>query len=131
MIVTLVIVAALFLAFANGANDNFKGFATVWGSATLDYRKALIIATIAALAGSFLSILLADGLVKQRRNHTPPLKGHSFRCPDLFARLQEWGELPWPNDEPADDPWPNGPCRPAAGSGGDRAREMGRVRPRL
>ena len=65
MIVTLVIIAALFLAFANGANDNFKGFATVWGSATLDYRKALIIATIAALAGSFLSILLADGLVKQ------------------------------------------------------------------
>ena len=65
MTIILVIAAALFLAFANGANDNFKGFATVWGSATLDYRKALIIATIAALAGSLLSILLAHGLVKQ------------------------------------------------------------------
>jgi PiT family inorganic phosphate transporter len=65
MIITLVIVAALLLAFANGANDNFKGFATVWGSATLDYRKALIIATIAAIAGSLLSVLLAHGLVKQ------------------------------------------------------------------
>lgn len=65
MIITLVIIAALFLAFANGANDNFKGFATVWGSATLDYRKALIIATIAALAGSAFAILLAGGLVKQ------------------------------------------------------------------
>jgi inorganic phosphate transporter, PiT family len=65
MIITLVIVAALFLAFANGANDNFKGFATVWGSATLDYRKALMIATLAALAGSVFSILLAQGLLKQ------------------------------------------------------------------
>lgn len=65
MIITMVVVASLFLAFANGANDNFKGFATVWGTNTLNYRKALIIATIAALAGSFLSILLAHGLVKQ------------------------------------------------------------------
>lgn len=65
MIIALVIVAALLLAFANGANDNFKGFATVWGSATLSYRKALIIATIAAIAGSLLSVLLAHGLVKQ------------------------------------------------------------------
>lgn len=65
MIVTFVILAAILLAFANGANDNFKGFATVWGSATLNYRKALIIATVAALAGSVLSVLLAQGLVKQ------------------------------------------------------------------
>jgi len=66
MVITiLVIIAALCLAFANGANDNFKGFATVWGSATLDFRKALIIATVAAIAGSLLSVLLAHGLVKQ------------------------------------------------------------------
>jgi len=65
MIITLLAIAALFLAFSNGANDNFKGFATVWGSATLNYRKALIIATLAAVAGSLLSIWLADGLVKQ------------------------------------------------------------------
>lgn len=65
MIIPLVIISALLLAFANGANDNFKGFATVWGSATLSYRKALIIATIAAIAGSLLSLLLAHGLVKQ------------------------------------------------------------------
>lgn len=65
MIITLLAVAALFLAFSNGANDNFKGFATVWGSATLDYRRALIIATIAAIAGSIASVLLAHGLIKQ------------------------------------------------------------------
>lgn len=65
MIITLIAIAALFLAFSNGANDNFKGFATVWGSATLDYRKALIIATIAAIAGSVVSVFLAHGLIKQ------------------------------------------------------------------
>lgn len=29
-------------ALGNGANDNFKGFATVWGSQTLSYRSALL-----------------------------------------------------------------------------------------
>ena len=36
----LLITVALFVAFGNGANDNFKGFATVWGSGTLNYRQA-------------------------------------------------------------------------------------------
>lgn len=56
--------AALLLAFSNGANDNFKGFATVWGSETLSYRRALALATLATVAGSLLSLLLADGLVQ-------------------------------------------------------------------
>ncbi len=59
------VVAALFLAFNNGANDNFKGFATVWGSDTLSYRQALILATLATLAGSMASWLLADNLIQQ------------------------------------------------------------------
>jgi PiT family inorganic phosphate transporter len=61
----LLIPFALFLAFGNGANDNFKGFATVWGSATLSYRHALLLATAATLAGSVLSLYLANGLVQQ------------------------------------------------------------------
>jgi PiT family inorganic phosphate transporter len=61
----LLIVAALFLAFGNGANDNFKGFATVWGSDSLNYRQALILATAATAAGSLLSLYLAHGLVQQ------------------------------------------------------------------
>ncbi len=32
----------LFLAFANGSNDDFKGVATLPGSGTADYRKALL-----------------------------------------------------------------------------------------
>jgi PiT family inorganic phosphate transporter len=61
----LLIVSALFLAFGNGANDNFKGFATVWGSDTLDYRGALRIATVATVAGSLASLFLAEALAQQ------------------------------------------------------------------
>lgn len=61
----LLIIAALFLAFNNGANDNFKGFATVWGSETLSYRQALMLATLATLAGSIASFFLADNLIQQ------------------------------------------------------------------
>lgn len=61
----LLIPVALFLAFGNGANDNFKGFATVWGSDTLSYRNALLLATVATVAGSLLSLFLAQGLVQQ------------------------------------------------------------------
>lgn len=65
MILALLAGAALFLAFSNGANDNFKGFATVWGSSSLSYRTALLLANAATLAGGVVSIILADGLIKQ------------------------------------------------------------------
>jgi inorganic phosphate transporter, PiT family len=65
MILTFLAVTALFLAFSNGANDNFKGFATVWGSASLSYRAALLLSNVATLAGGITSIILADGLLKQ------------------------------------------------------------------
>lgn len=61
----ILLCAALFLAFNNGANDNFKGFATVWGAKALSYRQALVLATAATLAGSLASWLLADTLVQQ------------------------------------------------------------------
>ena len=61
----LLIVVAVFLAFGNGANDNFKGFATVWGADTLSYRQALVLATTATVAGSIMSLFLAQGLLAQ------------------------------------------------------------------
>ena len=61
----LLITAVLFISLSNGANDNFKGFATVWGSATLSYRQALLFATIATVAGSLASWMLAGTLVEQ------------------------------------------------------------------
>ncbi len=55
--------AVLFLAYSNGANDNFKGVATLFGSGVSNYKKALAWATVTTLAGSLLALLLAHGLV--------------------------------------------------------------------
>lgn len=60
----LIIVLTLALAFANGANDNFKGVATLFGSGTTDYKKALTWATITTLAGSVTAFFFAEKLVK-------------------------------------------------------------------
>ncbi|MFB3139408.1 MAG: anion permease [Phycisphaerales bacterium] len=64
MTVVLLILAALLLSYANGANDNFKAVATVYGSSTLSYRAALRLATAAQLAGSIASVFLAGALLK-------------------------------------------------------------------
>jgi inorganic phosphate transporter, PiT family len=37
----LIIGTMLFVAYANGANDNFKGVATLFGSGVAGYRTAL------------------------------------------------------------------------------------------
>ncbi len=60
----LIILATLFVAYTNGANDNFKGVATLFGSGTTDYRKALAWATVATLAGSLAAFFFATKLVK-------------------------------------------------------------------
>ena len=56
--------ATLFLAFSNGANDNFKGVATLYGSNAASYRAALILATAATFAGCLASVFLAETLLK-------------------------------------------------------------------
>lgn len=55
--------AGLFLAFSNGANDNFKGVATLLGSKTASYRVALLWATFTTFAGSIVAIFLAQKLM--------------------------------------------------------------------
>ena len=45
----LLVAAGLALAFANGANDNLKGVATLYGAAQLGYRSALVLATVSQL----------------------------------------------------------------------------------
>jgi PiT family inorganic phosphate transporter len=59
----IIVGATLFVAYANGANDNFKGVATLFGSGTTDYRKALAWATITTLAGSVAAFFLATKLI--------------------------------------------------------------------
>ena len=62
---TLLIVASVAaLAWWNGANDNFKGVATLYGSGFTSYRVALGWATLTQLAGSLMATLLASGLIK-------------------------------------------------------------------
>ena len=50
--------ASCFLAYSNGANDNFKGVATLFGSKTTNYKYAIWWATITTFAGSLASIFL-------------------------------------------------------------------------
>lgn len=64
MILGLLAAAVIFLAYANGANDNFKGVATLFGSKTLSYKKSLVWATATTFAGSMAAVYLAGGLVK-------------------------------------------------------------------
>jgi PiT family inorganic phosphate transporter len=64
MLITLLVVCTLFVAYANGANDNFKGVATLYGSGTTRFRGALWLGTLATLAGSIASVYLAAGLVR-------------------------------------------------------------------
>ena len=53
----------LFLAYSNGANDNFKGVATLYGSGTASYRTALALGTVATFLGCLASIFLAEALL--------------------------------------------------------------------
>ena len=64
MILVILFLAACFLAYSNGANDNFKGVATLFGSGTINYKGAIRWATITTAAGSIAAIFLANSLVK-------------------------------------------------------------------
>lgn len=63
-ILILIFIATILLAYANGANDNFKGLATLFGSKTLNYNTAISWATITTFLGSISSIFLAETLLK-------------------------------------------------------------------
>lgn len=63
MIIIFLILAALLLAYSNGANDNFKGVATLYGSKVLSYRGALVWATLTVSVGSGLALYGSEGLV--------------------------------------------------------------------
>jgi PiT family inorganic phosphate transporter len=64
MLYTLLFIVTVLLAYTNGANDNFKGVATLFGSGTANYRRAIAWATIATFAGCICAIFYADQLVK-------------------------------------------------------------------
>jgi inorganic phosphate transporter, PiT family len=59
----LLVIAVFWLAYSNGANDNFKGVATLHGSGTT-FRRALAWATAATVLGSGVSVFAAATLLK-------------------------------------------------------------------
>jgi PiT family inorganic phosphate transporter len=65
MLTALLFGAVCFLAYSNGANDNFKGVASLYGSRTCGYRTAISWATVTTFAGSAAAILLAQALLNK------------------------------------------------------------------
>ena len=73
----VLLLAVFFLAWSNGANDNFKGVATLYGSGTCRFRTALIVATLATLLGSLVSVMIASKLAAA-------FSGKGIVSPDLI-----------------------------------------------
>lgn len=64
-VIPFLFLATGFLAYSNGANDNFKGVASLFGSRTCSYKTAISWATITTGAGSIAAIFLAQALLKK------------------------------------------------------------------
>lgn len=65
MLLIALFLATCFLAYSNGANDNFKGVASLYGCRAASYRTAITWATVTTFAGSIASIFLARALLKK------------------------------------------------------------------
>ncbi|MFQ5349677.1 MAG: anion permease [Thermoanaerobaculia bacterium] len=65
MTLALLLLAVLFLAWSNGANDNFKGVATLYGSATANFHRSLLWASGATGVGALVSVSLAGALARR------------------------------------------------------------------
>ena len=63
MLIFLGVIFGLFLAYANGSNDNFKGVATLFGSGTANYKVALLWATVTTALGSIAALFIAQELL--------------------------------------------------------------------
>lgn len=80
--IALLFIATCFLAYSNGANDNFKGVASLFGSRTASYRTAISWATLTTGAGSIAAIFLAQSLLKR-------FSGKGL-VPDVFTTQPEF-----------------------------------------
>ncbi|MEZ5386264.1 MAG: anion permease [Prosthecobacter sp.] len=60
----LIIIAVFVVAYANGANANFKGVASLFGSGTTSYRAAVNWAAITTAAGCIAATFLAATMLK-------------------------------------------------------------------
>lgn len=60
----LIVIAVVLVAYANGANANFKGVASLFGSGTASYRTAVNWAAISTAAGCVAALFLAGTMLK-------------------------------------------------------------------
>jgi inorganic phosphate transporter, PiT family len=65
VLIVVLYLAVCFVAFTNGANANFKGVASLYGSGTTTLRRALLWGTTTTFAGSIAAAFLAEGLLKK------------------------------------------------------------------
>ncbi|YAF97169.1 MAG: anion permease [Nodularia sp. CChRGM 3473] len=65
MLIISLFLATLFLAYSHGANDNFKGVATLFGSRTTSYQTAILWASVTTFAGAVTSVFLASSVVEK------------------------------------------------------------------
>lgn len=61
-VAVLLLLVTFFVAFANGANDNFKGVATLHGSGTASFGTSLLWANGTTLAGAVFAVAMGHGL---------------------------------------------------------------------
>lgn len=60
----LITIAVVVVAYANGANSNFKGVASLFGSGTTSYRTAVTWAALTTAAGCVAAMFLSVGMLK-------------------------------------------------------------------
>jgi PiT family inorganic phosphate transporter len=60
----LIVIAVLIVAYANGANANFKGVASLFGSGTTSYRTAANWAAVTTAAGCVAAMFWASSMLK-------------------------------------------------------------------
>lgn len=60
----LITIAVVVVAYANGANANFKGVASLFGSGTTSYRTAVNWAAVTTAAGCVAAMFLAASMLK-------------------------------------------------------------------
>ncbi len=63
MMLAMILLAVGFVAFTNGANANFKGVASLYGSGTTTLRQAAYWGTATTFAGSLCALFASDGIL--------------------------------------------------------------------
>ncbi|HWO29682.1 MAG TPA: inorganic phosphate transporter, partial [Candidatus Acidoferrum sp.] len=82
---TLLILSVVLLSFANGANDNFKGVATLWGSGLTTYQRAIAWGTGFTFLGSLGAIWLGSALAVKFSGTKLVENGIATQLPFLIA----------------------------------------------